>query len=181
MNKNSAASFAAAAMLAAAQPAGAVDGVSFEIGTGDATDMARAGVQWKWTSRWFSAGNWHLGGYWELSAGFWKGNSSAGGNTSLVDLGLTPVFRLQQTSLSTVSPYVEAAIGFHYLSRKRIHSGKSFGSNLNFGDHIGAGIRFGERGRYDLGVRVQHLSNGGIKDPNPGINFAQLRFQVHLD
>jgi hypothetical protein len=180
MNRNLAASLAAAAMLAA-QPAAAVDGISLEAGTGDETDMARVGVQWKWRSRWFATGNWHLGGYWDLQAGYWKGHSGAGGNTSLIDLGLTPVFRVQQTSLSPVSPYVEAAIGFHYLSRKRIHAGKTFSTNFQFGDHVGAGIRFGERARYDLGVRVQHLSNGGIKHPNPGINFAQLRFQYHFE
>jgi hypothetical protein len=179
MSRKLAAALAAAAALCLAQPVRAVDSASFEIGSGDSTVMARVGVQWKWKSRWLDTGDWHVGGYWDLQLGYWKGDSSAGGNTSLVDLGFTPTFRLQGNA--SAGPYLEAAIGFHYLSQKRIHANKRFGTNFNFGDHIGAGIRFGERGRYDLSVRAQHLSNAGLKEPNPGINFAQLRFQVHFD
>jgi hypothetical protein len=29
-------------------------------------------------------------------------------------------------------------------------------------------------------VRLQHLSNGGIRNPNPGINFLVLRVQYLL-
>jgi opacity protein-like surface antigen len=179
MNNRLAASLAAAAALGAAQPADAVDSVSLEVGSGDKTNMARIGAQWKWQSRWFDTGSWHLGGYWDLQLGYWRGDNSAGGNVSLVDAGLTPTFRVQGSA--PTGPYLEAAIGFHYLTSKRIHANKRFGTNFNFGDHVGAGVRFGERGRYDLGVRLQHLSNGGIKQPNPGINFAQLRFQYHFD
>jgi hypothetical protein len=28
---------------------------------------------------------------------------------------------------------------------------------------------------YDLSLRFQHLSNAGISNPNPGINFLELR------
>jgi lipid A 3-O-deacylase len=41
-------------------------------------------------------------------------------------------------------------------------------------------MRFGPRDRYDVGLRLQHLSNGGIRKPNPGIDFVQLRLQYHL-
>jgi lipid A 3-O-deacylase len=27
----------------------------------------------------------------------------------------------------------------------------------------------------DLGLKLQHFSNGGIKDPNDGVNFAVVR------
>ncbi len=172
---------AAAVILCLAPPVRAMDSASFEVGSGDGTDMARVGVQWEWKRRWFDTGTWHIGGYWDQQLGYWKGSSGAGGNTSLADFGITPTFRLQPGSRSSVSPYLEAAIGLHYRSKKRIHAGKRFGSHPDFGDHIGAGVRFGERGRYDLGVRLQHLSNAGIEEPNPGINFAQLRFQVHFD
>ena len=42
---------------------------------------------------------------------------------------------------------------------------------------FGIGYRFD---RYDVSLRLQHLSNAGIKNPNPGINFLQLRFQYWL-
>ena len=33
---------------------------------------------------------------------------------------------------------------------------------------------------YQAGYRFQHLSNGGIKEPNPGINFSQLYLQYNF-
>ena len=161
-----------------AAPAHAIDGVSVEIGGGDAVDMARVGVQWDWKKRWFQGTNWHLGGYWDVAAGYWhRGNVRAGEHDEIVDLGITPVFRIQRNDL--VGPYLEAAIGFHLLSPSSIGD-RRMSTAFQFGDHIGAGYRFGARGSYDLGYRYQHLSNASIKRPNPGINFHQIRLQYNF-
>lgn len=165
-----------AAVLAVAGSAHAVDGVSVEVGNGDATDMWRVGAQWNWDQKWFTGGDWVLGGYWDLSLGAWDGDSNAGGNKNITEAGLTPVFRWQQKTPSGLAPYLEGAIGFHLLSKTRINAKREFGSAFQFGTHVGAGIRFGDRRQFDLGYRYQHLSNGGIKNPNDGINFNQLRF-----
>lgn len=74
-------------------------------------------------------------------------------------------------------PYVEAAIGFHILSDLRISRRRSFSTSFQYGDHVGAGLI---RGSHDFGLRLQHLSNGGIARPNPGINFLVLRYQYHF-
>jgi lipid A 3-O-deacylase len=165
--------FPAALLLAA--PAIALDGLSVEAGRGDGASMWRAGAQWKWHKQWFTGGRWHLGGYWDVQLGRWKGDNG------LWDIGITPVFRWQQSTPGAFSPYLEAAIGFHLLSRTRISDSRRFGSAFQFGDHLGAGVRFGGRGRYDLAVRIQHLSNAGLRKPNHGINFWQLRLQRHFD
>ena len=153
----------------------ASDGVSFEAGSGNGAEMWRIGVTKKWQKRWLETGNWHLGGYWELQYGEWYG-----GNT-IHDLGFTPVWRFQQTERSRFSPYVEAAIGFHLIQPVRLTDTRGFSTAFQFGDHVGAGVRFGERQKLDLGVRFQHLSNGGIKEPNNGINFTQVRLVINID
>ena len=56
-----------------------------------------------------------------------------------------------------------------------------FSTKFQFGDHIGVGARFGAANRHDLGLRLQHVSNGGIKNPNPGINLLLLRYQYSLN
>jgi lipid A 3-O-deacylase len=156
----------------------AVDGISVEAGRGNGADMGHIGVQWDWKQRWFQGQHWHVGGYWDLSLGYWEhGRALPGQNDSIVDIGLTPVFRLQQNDLRGV--YAEAAIGFHLLSRTSLGS-RRFGSKFQFGDHLGLGYRFGAKGQYDLSYRYQHLSNAGIKKPNDGINFSQIRFQYHF-
>jgi lipid A 3-O-deacylase len=150
----------------------AIDGVSVEVGRGnDRTNVLRVGAQWRWRKERPVDERWRLVGYWEASAGAWESDDD-----SSADFAVTPVFRFERRGRQRV-PYVEAAIGFHILSR-HISRERQFSTNFQFGDHIAAGIR---SGKYDFGVRLQHLSNGGIRHPNPGINFILLRYQYHLD
>ncbi len=158
----------------------AVDGVFAEVGNGDATDMTRVGAQWDWQKLWFTEGDWLVTGFWEASAARWRGHSSAGSNQNITDIGLTPVFRLQQKNPAGMAPYLEGAIGFHLISPTFVYANRHFGSSFQFGDHLGAGVRFGDHQQFDLGYHFQHLSNGGIKKPNQGIGFNQLRFTYHF-
>ena len=148
----------------------ALDSASFEAGRGSGrTNMLRAGLQWQGHDRWFEHSSWHIAHYMELSLGGWHN-----GHDTVYDLGVTPVFRFQRTS----GGYFEAAIGFHAVSRLEFENNRETSTKFQFGDHLGAGI---VRGRYDFGLRLQHLSNGGIRNPNPGINFLILRVQYLLD
>ncbi len=160
--------------------ASAVDGMSLEFGNGNATDMARLGVNWDWQKQWFTGGDWLLTGFWEATLGGWHGHSAKGNNQNITDLGISPVFRFQQKNPGACAPYLEAAIGFHLISPTFINADRKFGSSFEFGDHAGAGIRFGDHQRFDLGYRFQHLSNGSIKKPNQGINFNQIRLAYHF-
>jgi hypothetical protein len=176
--------FVLACLLLAVPHARALDGMSLELGSSDSSnasvDLGRIGVQWDWSRRWALGGNWHIGGYWDLSFGYWDNDSRNRSKKSIYDLGFTPTFRLEQTNPGQVSPYVEAAIGLHYLSKSSVGSERRFGTRFQFGDHIGLGLRFGPRHAFDIGYRYQHLSNAGIKQPNQGINFHQVRMQYHF-
>ena len=159
-------------------PAHCIDGMSLELGNGDAVNMARVGVQWDWKKRWFQGADWHLGGYWDAALGYWhRGGARPGEHDELFDIGLTPVFRVQPNGLA--GPYFEAGIGVHLLSHSSIGD-RRMSTAFQFGDHLGVGYRFGARGRYDLGYRFQHVSNASIKRPNPGINFHQIRLQYNF-
>ncbi len=175
---------AALALLSASPAALAINGISFEYGDSDSSNSSvklyRVGAQWDWNKKLIEAGNWHLGGYWEATLGYWDNRSAARTGNSIADIGFTPVFRFQPNTQSGLSPYAELGIGLHFLSRTSVSTQRQFGSSFQFGDHIGAGVRFGDRGRYDLGYRYQHLSNAGLKQPNQGINFHQLRLQYHF-
>jgi len=156
-----------------------IDSMSIEGGyspnnNGD-VGMGRVGVQWDWGVKWLEMGNWYLGGYWDLSAGYWHSSDS-----DIGDFGFTPVFRFQSDATSGFSPYIEVAVGAHVLTDTSITTGRQFSTNFQFGDHVGAGFRFGDKGEYDLAYHLQHLSNASIDTPNPGINFHQIRFQYHF-
>ena len=175
---------AALAVLSASHAALAIDGISFEVGDSDSSNSSvnlyRVGAQWDWNKKLLAAGNWHLGGYWEANLGYWDNRSNGTTGSSLFDVGVTPVFRFQQNSITGFSPYAELGVGFHFLSRTSVSTERRLGSSFQFGDHVGAGVRFGDKGQYDVGYRYQHLSNAGIKQPNQGINFHQLRLQYHF-
>jgi lipid A 3-O-deacylase len=167
----------AVALAGFGPPAAAVDGIAFEAGGGDGTDMGRIAVQWGWDRRWFQGGEWHLGGYWDLGLGYWTRDALPTENGSITAVGFTPVFRLQRNEFA--GSYAEFAVGVHFLSRTQIGN-KRLSTAFQFGDLLGIGYRFGTRAAWDIGLRYQHLSNGGIKKPNDGINFGQVRLQYHF-
>ncbi len=161
----------------AAMPAHALDGTYLLLGRGDGADIARAGLMWNWQKTWRVSDQWHWGGYWDASLGYWHERDAGSDNRNIVDIGVTPVFRLQRSAVGGLAPYVEGAIGVHLLSHP--YAGK-LGSCFEFGDHVGLGARFGPKQEYDLAYVLQHVSNGGIKQPNHGINFNQIRFAYHF-
>lgn len=172
---------AAAAALQFAVAAHAVDGVAVEVGTGD-EDSTRGGlaVQWDWHGELIGLGSWFLGGYWEVSASYWDGEEGRSGNGSLAEIGVAPVFRIQpRAPIGAITPYLEGAIGLHLFSETEFGD-RDFDIPFSFGDHLGAGLRFGSRGEFDFGYRYQHLSNASIGDSNPGINFHLLRLGYHF-
>ena len=166
------------ALALASGATSAVDGIAVEGGQGDGAEMGRIAIQWNWNKRWLEGQTWHVGGYWDVGLGYWKRDDvRAGQNDEIAEIGLTPVFRLQQNDLK--GPYAELGIGFHLLSRTSLGD-KRFSTKFQFGDHVGVGYRFGPKGAFDLSYRYQHLSNASIKRPNNGINFNQIRLQYHF-
>ncbi|MCG3200919.1 MAG: Lipid A deacylase PagL [Gammaproteobacteria bacterium] len=172
---------AAVAMLKFAVAAHAVDGAAMELGAGD-EDSLRGGlaVQWDWPRELLGLGSWFLGGYWEVSASFWDGDEGRSGNGTLAEIGVAPVFRIQpRAPIGAITPYLEGGIGLHLFSETEFGD-RDFDIPFSFGDHLGAGLRFGPRGEVDVGYRFQHLSNASIGDSNPGINFHLLRLGYHF-
>ena len=87
--------------LFAGGTARAVDGFSLEAGCCvDHTNLGRIGMLWDWKSRWYEADDWLLGGYWDLSMGYWSGNENS--SRGIKEIGLIPTFRLQQKGSGAV-------------------------------------------------------------------------------
>ncbi|MDD5330774.1 MAG: acyloxyacyl hydrolase [Sulfuricella sp.] len=165
------------AMGLAAMPAHALDGAYLLLGRGDETDMVRAGLVWNWQKTWRVSDDWRLTGDWDVSLGYWRMRDGANNGQDIGDIGVTPVFRLQRNAANGIARYVEGAIGIHLLSHT--YDGR-LGSCFEFGDQVGVGARFGAKQEYDVAYVLQHVSNGGIKQPNHGINFNQIRFAYHF-
>jgi hypothetical protein len=148
--------------------ASAVDSVTVELGGGThSVELWRVGAQWQQHPKWLKRSPWQL--YWDLSLGSW--NSRTG---TVHDFGVTPEFRYP---IGSRGAYFDAGIGFHVLSDSHISTDFGFSTRFQFGDHVGVGYDFGP---FDVAARFQHLSNGGMRNPNPGINFLLLRVRYPL-
>jgi lipid A 3-O-deacylase len=154
-------------------PAHAVDSVSLEIGSADDSSLARLGLQWRWQKQWWKSNGTHIGGYWDWTLARWherRHQDISGNSQNIHAFGITPVFRFQRDTLKGF--YAEAGIGANLLSELYDNGGKRFSTSFQFGDHIGIGYVF--QNNLDLGLKIQHYSNAGIKKPNPGLDFALI-------
>ena len=124
--------------------------------------------QWSWSLRW--AGD----------VAYWWARNHGDSGPSLWEMGLTPVVELRRAPASGVSLYVEGGIGIHLLSHTRIDE-RELSTAFQFGEFAGTGVNFGDHGEYGVGVRIQHISNGSIKEPNYGATFVEVRISYRWE
>lgn len=163
----------AAALLALPSAAGAA-GFSMQAGYG--RDNRHGVEKYEVSARWDEIVQWQLSSRLalaldgEVNVANWRALSSRP-SSQLMEFGVSPIFRLSYAG-DHVTPFVEASVGLRVLSHTEIAGGHRMGSAFQFSDMIGVGVAFGKAQRLTIGYRFQHLSNGGIKDPNPGTNFS---------
>ncbi len=168
--------FAAIAAALIALPCGAADGrsASLEIGSSSKVRMVRAQWQSQWEQRWLPSNGMHVGGYWDGGIAQWRGKAARnipGHYQSITNLNFTPMFRLQSDTLR--GWYGEGGIGINLLSARYDNNDDFLSTLFQFNDRLGFG--YVNRQGWDVGIRAEHFSNGGIKRPNSGVNFLVLR------
>jgi lipid A 3-O-deacylase len=147
-----------------------------QAGTDSTTTSAYAlGAVWDWSwRRHYGLGV--LTGYTEGTVGHWQTDDAArGGPHSYTQLGVTPVLRFFPGD-NNDRWFAELGLGVNYITPVYQGYGKSFSTEVNFGDHLGVGRLLGSHRLASVALRMQHFSNGGIDRPNPGENFVQLRY-----
>jgi hypothetical protein len=140
--------------------------------------IAAVGVQWPWQWRREFLGG-ELTGHWEAHVAHWRvsAGAAAPGRRQWTQLSVVPALRLRFDGGR--SPwFVEGGIGLSVLDGYFRTRQETFSTRFNFTDHLGLGLNFGERRQHELMLALRHVSNGGIKKPNPGQNFVQLRYSM---
>lgn len=158
-------------------PASAMNAITVDTGYGlDDTRLLRLNFSLDDNRRNPAQDGWKWNQYWEANLSYWYLYKQKEGEEDLFELGITPNFRVERNWASQWGrPYLEAGLGVHLLSK--VHIGpRDLGSALQFGTHAGFGLRFGSHEQWDIAYRYEHLSNAGLKEPNPGINFGMVRF-----
>lgn len=159
----------AASMLAAGVASAGEPAVSVFHGEHD--NYERTGLSVRlgpvWERDW---GAWHAGLHPELELSrFHYSGSSAGPNT-LNQAGAVGMLRTVRGK-GNFQPYAELGLGAALLSRTHLGP-KVFSTTFQFSQHAGLGVEFA--GRYSMGWRYSHYSNGDIEMPNDGIDLHQF-------
>ena len=144
-----------------------------------ATNAYTVGATWNWNwNRRFRFGL--VTGYTEATVGRWETEINGGQDSNwFTQVGITPVLRLYPP-LGDNRWFAEVGIGANYISPAYQTDGKRFSTEFNFGDHAAFGRILGDHRQASVALRIQHFSNGGIDAPNPGENFAQLRYSYQF-
>ena len=122
---------------------------------------------------------WQLDRLWIARAAYWSAEHPRPFGKHLWDVSLMPTLRLAPREYDTLQPFVEAAVGAHLLSTTHIDN-RDMSTAFQFGEQLALGVKV--RGRVPLAIslRGEHVSNGGIREPNPGATFLGLRVQIEL-
>jgi hypothetical protein len=148
--------------------------ISAQAGNGDAVDVLGVGFGWD------KLRTWPLGSHVELDLSLlarvnrWHGTDANPVVENLWDFSLTPVLRIQGTKWPL---FLDLGVGVHLLSHTRINENRQFSTRFQFGEFIGPGVRLGP---VDVSYRLEHVSNGGIKNPNDGLTYHSLVLQYHF-
>ena len=169
-----------AAVLAVAGPALATDfrpdGVAVEAAVGSrGTNMAGLGLVWDWDFERMRRKA-ELTAHTELIINRWRFDAMDGGKDELTQFALLPSLRMRLKQGR--SPwYIELGIGASWMDRDYQTPQASFSTRWNFYDVLGIGHTFGGvDGQHELALRWTHVSNGSIREPNPGQDFLTLRY-----
>jgi hypothetical protein len=157
------------------------DGAFVQLGSAQGGDTRTAGVGliWPWQTSWPLWGG-RLGGSTEVGLAGWRSTDVPGrGDLDLAQATLVPTLRWRADE-GRSAWFGEAGIGLSVASRIYESRDKRFSTAFNFADHIGIGRSFGPQQQHELVLRYEHVSNAGIKHPNPGENFVQLRYAFYF-
>lgn len=159
----------AASMLAAGVASAAEPAVNLFHGEHDNYD--RTGLSLRlgpvWGADW---GAWHAGLHPELELSRFHYSGSSHGPNTLNQAGAIGMLRMVRGK-GNFQPYAELGLGAALLGRTDLGP-KEFSTAFQFSQHLGIGFEFA--GRYSVGWRYSHYSNGDIETPNHGIDLHQF-------
>ena len=72
-------------------------------------------------------------------------------------------------------PFLDFSIGPALIGGSTI-DGRELGGNFHFRSALALGIKFGRTVPWTIALRAEHISNGGFRDANPGLDLVGISF-----
>ena len=147
-----------------------IDPVSIRFGTSFSEDVAINVVAFAYD---FEVPGWFGADHLELAVG-----AISRGEQSRALLSLGPVWRWESGHRN--SPwFLDLGLAPTALSGGKF-DGRDLGGNLHFTSSAEIGRSFGKNSSSTISLRLQHLSNGGLNDTNPGLDTIFLGFSYNM-
>ncbi|MDB5900570.1 MAG: hypothetical protein JWP41_4172, partial [Ramlibacter sp.] len=165
-----------AAGLAPAQAADfRPDALAVQAGAGaSGTATAGVGLVWDWDLERLRRKA-EITAHTELLLNHLRADDFGGGSQGFTQVVVLPSLRMRLDRGQ--SPwFVEVGIGASWMDKLLVTPHKTFSTQWNFYDVVGVGYSLDDQRRHELGLRWVHISNAGIKKPNPGQDLLQLRY-----
>lgn len=166
----------AVALATASCLAPRADALTVQAGSGNEVQVVGVGFERPLTDDCLDSGRLHAGLLFRADG--WHGRRRDGRN--VLDASVTPFARYELGRPLGTPIYGEIGIGAHLLSATRIDYQRQFSTAYQFGEFIGLSTRYGDQGTNRIGVRLQHVSNGGIKRPNDGLTYGMVFFDYRF-
>lgn len=131
--------------------------------------QAQVFADWTLPWRWETTNGWYLATGLDLSLG-----ALNGWDTTAFVGSLGPTVRIGQREFPV---FLEAGLSPTLLSRHEFGQ-RNLGCNFQGTSYAGLGVSLGRH--WEAGYRFQHMSNGGIAEPNPGLNLQALSLRFNF-
>jgi lipid A 3-O-deacylase len=158
------------------------EGVFGTAGYNSGAQVALAGIgaSWDITRRSKARDETGFAGRIDGQIAHWRGLGTPTDNHYLWDFSAIPMLRYTFDWTASPRIYVEGGFGIHFLTHTRINNDRRMGASFQFGEIGGVGVTFGPGNKYELGVFVQHVSNGNTARYNWGLTYPALVFRTML-
>jgi hypothetical protein len=166
----------AAATAAAGDRDWQPDALFSQAGAGSGTTESwTVGGEWQWRRSWLIRDSLLLRGRWDFAVGRWRAEADERGDQSWVtQVSAVPTLRL--SGLGARGWYAEIGSGPAMLMPVFQNRDLTFSTEFNFQTHLAIGRTMGPQGEHDMALRIEHFSNAGIREPNPGMEIASVRY-----
>ena len=111
---------------------------------------------------------------WDVFVSQWHAPRGSS-HRNYVQLGVLATWRYRFAG-GTSPWFADAGIGPTVFNHVYRTPDREFSTAFQFMEVLALGRSFGERGQHEVSLRLQHVSNGSIKKPNPGENSVRLRY-----
>jgi lipid A 3-O-deacylase len=176
-----------AAMISAASANAAADGFPAPTGlgvtaaSGDQTTLYGLSTYWDSVCTCAPLAERGLGVRIYAQVAYWRGTQRPSDHQSLWEGSVTPALRWMGPTVGAATLFADLGLGVSLISHTRINQDRQFATAFQFNEHLGVGLAFGEKRRYEVAAYVRHVSNGSIKQQNDGETFFGGVFRVALD